>query len=96
MIIILDEATSALDSITEKEIQEALKNLMHNKPLITSVALAFPSNGIKNGHLIVVDGIDIENNLIYIKDPSDWGQINNNIDINIFWDNFSGNCIVIK
>lgn len=30
-IVILDEATSALDSITEKEIQQSLKQLMHNK-----------------------------------------------------------------
>ena len=33
-ILILDEATSALDSITEKEIQKALENLMKNKTVI--------------------------------------------------------------
>ncbi len=33
-ILILDEATSALDSITEKEIQTALNNLMKNKTVI--------------------------------------------------------------
>ena len=33
-ILILDEATSALDSITEKEIQKALENLMKNKKKI--------------------------------------------------------------
>lgn len=33
-ILILDEATSALDSITEKEIQIALNNLMQNKTVI--------------------------------------------------------------
>ena len=33
-ILILDEATSALDSITEKEIQIALNNLMKDKTVI--------------------------------------------------------------
>ena len=33
-ILILDEATSALDSITEKEIQTALNNLMKDKTVI--------------------------------------------------------------
>ena len=33
-ILILDEATSALDSVTEKEIQDALKAVMKNKTVI--------------------------------------------------------------
>ena len=33
-ILILDEATSALDSVTEKQIQESLEYLMHNKTII--------------------------------------------------------------
>jgi ATP-binding cassette subfamily B protein len=36
-ILILDEATSALDSVTEREIQASLKNLMQNK---TSIVIA--------------------------------------------------------
>ena len=34
-ILLIDEATSALDTITEKQIQKALNNLMKNKTVIT-------------------------------------------------------------
>lgn len=50
-ILILDEATSALDSITEKEIQTALSNLMENK---TVVAVAHRLSTLNNMDRIVV------------------------------------------
>ena len=58
-ILILDEATSALDSITEKEIQEALKNLMENK---TVIAVAHRLSTLDNmDRIIVLDkGIIVE------------------------------------
>ena len=50
-ILILNEATSALDSITEKEIQEALKNLMENK---TVIAVAHRLSTLDNMDRIIV------------------------------------------
>lgn len=50
-ILILDETTSALDSITEKEIQVALKNLMENK---TVIAVAHRLSTLNNMDRIIV------------------------------------------
>lgn len=52
-VVILDEATSALDSITEKEIKDALTNLMSNR---ITIAVAHRLSTIKDYDNIVVLG----------------------------------------
>lgn len=58
-ILILDEATSALDTESEKQVQEALDNLMKNR---TTLVVAHRLSTIKNADLICVmqDGNIVE------------------------------------
>jgi ATP-binding cassette subfamily B protein len=50
-ILILDEATSALDSQTERQIQEALQNLVRGR---TTIAIAHRLSTLRQAHRIVV------------------------------------------
>jgi ATP-binding cassette subfamily B protein len=50
-ILILDEATSSVDTRTEKKIQDAMVNLMHNR---TSLIIAHRLSTIQDADCIVV------------------------------------------
>lgn len=66
--------------------------------IIVSVSLGFNPER-RGGHLVVVHGIEFENNVlkkVYFRDPSGFGQLHYDIDGESFLKSWTGNLVVIR
>lgn len=66
--------------------------------IIASVSLEFNPER-RGGHLVVVNGIELEGDIlkkVYFRDPSGFGQLHSDIDGESFLKSWTGNIIVIR
>jgi hypothetical protein len=63
-------------------------------PLIVSITEQFPDDGRRGGHLIVVRGCDdAPDPMVFIRDPSRWGQTHDRVPLSRVTASYSGRAI---
>ena len=77
---------------------EDLPGRLDGAPLIASVTTAFPVDGRRGGHLLVLRGYEIgaADPLILFRDPSDWGQEHDRVRLSRLAQSYAGRCITFQ
>jgi hypothetical protein len=77
---------------------EDLPGRLDGAPLIASVTTAFPVDGRRGGHLVVLRGYELgqADPLILFRDPSDWGQEHDRVRLSRLAQSYAGRCITFQ
>jgi hypothetical protein len=77
---------------------EDLPGRLDGAPMIASVTTAFPVDGRRGGHLVVLRGYELgqADPLILFRDPSDWGQEHDRVRLSRLAQSYAGRCITFQ
>lgn len=77
---------------------EDLPGRLDRAPLMASVTTAFPVDGRRGGHLVVLRGYELgqADPLILFRDPSRWGQEHDRVRLSRLAQSYAGRCITFQ